>query len=247
MLNAGWDDDLRAFAKSWTSGQLWLKSSESVHPKRWQKSTLGTLQAYFGSRLANLPSQLSRADLFAAASGINANPDEVFLLTMMWGYNNAPYGARRTNDILSKGSAAARSKISGIFAAAKSGNFQAAFNGLHDPAIYRLSGLATSFGSKLIYVAGYQPKQPGTQPLILDSMVTNALAKAIDPLSGELTVWYANTKSWQHYWDYCDLVWRLRSKYVPGARIDMVEHWLWLVGSGVCWHHYAIRRNRKYP
>lgn len=84
MLNAGWDDDLRAFAKSWASQRVWLQSSESVHPKRWQKSNLGTLQAYFGSRLANLPSQLSRADLFAAASGINANLDEVFLLTMMW-------------------------------------------------------------------------------------------------------------------------------------------------------------------
>jgi hypothetical protein len=56
-----------------------------------------------------------------------------------------------------------------------------------------------------------------------------------------------DTTSWTHYWQYCELVRHMRDKYVPQARIDMVENWLWFVGTGECWHHRAIRRNLQYP
>ncbi len=190
-----------------------------------------------------MPARLSRQDLFAAAQGQGSDPITAFLWTMAWGHNANGAGAVRTNKICADSNIAA--KLSRIVGDAQSGNTKGAFKQLHGQS--RLSGLATSFGSKLIYFAGFDPNSPSAQPLILDQLVAIALGEVIDPASGRSAIWSSQTRNWNHYWAYCELVEDLRDHYAPSHRIDLVEHWLWLHGGGWCWHRGAIRRNLKYP
>jgi len=242
MLKPGWDDDLKAFVKSWRTVNEWLDAAEQVHPHRWHNTYHAHLQELSGNRLANLPSALSRGEIFSVAQGANADPITAFLWTMAWGHNGTNYGATRVNKITADPNAAA--KIAQIVALAQAGSIQAAFDGLHRQ--YRLTGLGTSFGSKLIYLAGFDPIPDSTQPLIFDSLVAKALAEVIDPALAQAS-WNYQTRNWAEYWVYCDLVRMIRNRNVPDARIDMVEHWLWLLGGRWCWHHDAIRRNSVYP
>jgi hypothetical protein len=161
---------------------------------------------------------------------------------MVWGHNANGTGAVRTNKICADPKAVA--KLSRIVGDAQSGNAKSAFQQLHGPS--RLSGLATSFGSKLIYFAGFDPNSPSAQPLILDQLVALALEEVIDPSSKRPTI-SSQTRDWSKYFAYCELVKDLRDQYVPGHRIDLVEHWLWLHGGGWCWHREAVRRNLTYP
>jgi hypothetical protein len=242
MLRSGWDDDLRAFARSWNPSIIWLSLSEEVHPQRWQRPTYTHLMALCGIRLANLPNGLSRDDIFGVAQGANADPVTAFLWPMAWGHNGNPMGASRTNRFVGRPNASAN--LAQIIGSAQAGNIQAAFVGLHGP--LNVPGLATSFGTKLIYFAGYDSKSDSTQPLILDSFVTSALAEVIDPALAR-AAWNHQTRSWDEYWSYCELLWTIRNKYLPDSRIDLVEYWLWLHGGGYCWHRSAIRRNASYP
>lgn len=242
MLEQGWDDDLKAFVMSWRVANEWLNAAEEVHPDRWHNIDHVHLQQLSGNRLANLPNELSRGDIFGVAQGSDADPLTAFLWTMAWGHNGNNYGASRADKIAADSNAA--EKITQIVALTQQGSIEAAFDGLHGQ--YRLIGLGTSFVSKLIYFAGFDPDPDSTQPLIFDSFIANALAEVIDPALAQ-TSWNYQTRSWAEYWVYCDLVRMIRNRYVPNARIDMVEDWLWLIGGGWCWHRAAIRRNRKYP
>jgi hypothetical protein len=242
VLKPGWDDDLKAFVKSWTEPD-WLSHLEIVRQQRWDKDVYVNLQALCGNRLAKLPDSLSRGEIFDAAQGPNADVITAFLWTMAWGHSGNGTGAERTNRIVANPNSARN--LAYVIGEAQRRRIQAAFVGLHGQ--HRLVHLATSFGPKLIYFAGFDPRSETTQPLIFDKLVEDALSKVIDPGTGESTRWNSQTKDWRHYWEYCDLVRRLRNHYVSDARIDMVEHWLWLLGGGWCWHHAAIRRNGKYP
>jgi hypothetical protein len=227
--------------KSWTVNE-WLDAAEQVHPHRWQNIDHIHLQQLFRKRLDNLPSALSRGEIFSVAQGANADPLTAFLWTMAWDHNGTNYGASRVNRIVADPNAAA--KIAQIVGLAQAGSIQAAFEELHRQ--YRLPGLGTSFGSKLIYFAGFDPGVDSTQPLVLDSLVVQALAEVIDPSLAQAS-WNYQTRNWAEYWFYCDLVRMIRNRYVPKARIDMVEHWLWLLGGRWCWHHDAIRRYGVCP
>lgn len=242
MLRPGWDDDLRAFAESWNPSIDWLDLSEEIHPERWQKPNYVHLVALCGKRLTNLPNGLSRDDIFEVAQGASADPVTAFLWTMAWGHNGNSMGASRTERIAGQANAAAN--LAQIIGSAQAGNIQAAFNGLHGP--FNIPRLATSFGSKLVYFAGYNSGPDSTQPLIMDSFVTSALAEVIDPTLAR-AAWNHQTRLWDEYWGYCELIRTIRNKYVPDARIDLVEYWLWLHGGGFCWHRSAIRRNNSYP
>ena len=242
MLKPGWDDDLKAFVKSWKTVDEWLDATEPVHPHRWQNVELQHLQELCGNRLAKLPDRLSRGQIFGVAQGANADPVTAFLWTMAWGHNGANYGAARVNKIIANPNTAA--DIAQIVALARAGSVQAAFMGLHGQ--FRLAGLGTSFGSKLIYFAGFDPSTDSTQPLILDSLVTQALAEVIDPALAQAS-WNYQTRDSAEYWVYCDLVRTIRNQYVPEARIDMVEHWLWLHGGRLVLAPCCDSKERRLP
>ena len=177
MLKPGWDDDLKAFVKSWKPTDEWLDAAEHVHPHRWQSDKNLYLQQLGGIRLENLPERLSRRDIFGIAQGSDSDPITAFLWTMAWGHNGTNYGAARVNKITADDNA--ETKVAQIIALAQAGSIRAAFDALHGP--YRLTGLGTSFGSKLIYFAGFDPNPDSTQPLIFNSLVAKALAEVIDP------------------------------------------------------------------
>lgn len=243
MLKPGWDDDLKAFVKSWAPADRWLRDAETIRRTQWLNGDRTNLQRLFGKFLDDLPNELSRGEIFGQVKNPDSNILESFLWAMAWGHNGTNYGAARVDEIV--GDPDTEAKLAEIIGLAQEGDFKAAFHGLHGE--FRLRKLATSFGSKLIYFAGFDPTSEESQPLILDQLVAKAIDKVIDPSSGERTSWVYQTKKWDHYWAYCDLVRRMRDLYVPDARIDMVEAWLWLVGGGVSWQHDAIRRNGKYP
>ena len=242
MLKAGWDDDLRAFSQSWKPATPWLDQSEPIHPGRWQNPTYGHLAALCGVQVNALPISLSRNDIFEVAQGKAANTVTAFLWTMAWGHNGNTLGAFRTEKVAGQPNAAAN--LAQIISSAQAGNVQAAFVGLHGP--FNVPGLATSFGSKLIYFAGFDASTNSTQPLIMDSFVTKALAEVINPAQAQ-GAWNHQTNRWDHYWAYCEQLRQIRNKYVPDARVDLVEFCLWLHGGGYCWHRAAIQRNRAYP
>jgi hypothetical protein len=72
--------------------RAWLRTSENVHPSRWQNGKYIHLQALFGNTIVALPARLSRADIFGFAQGPGGNPTTTFLWTMAWGHNNNNMG-----------------------------------------------------------------------------------------------------------------------------------------------------------
>jgi len=242
ITSSAWSDDLKAFVRSWASEAAWLGDAEMIHPERWAPDGHPHLGVLFGSRLDNLPDRLSRGDLLKLAQAPSADPLTTFLAVMAWGHSGNGTGSSRVDRIVADPSAAA--SIAFILKEARAGRIREAFEAAHSS--HRLLGLGTAFISKLLWAAGFGTASE-FQPLIFDKLVEVALGEVIDPASGWLLNWNSQTVDWTHYRDYCELVRRMRDMYVPDARIDQVEHWLWITGGGGAWHHNAIRRNQRYP
>lgn len=101
------------------------------------------------------------------------DPFELFLISMVWGYGKVGYGPRRINDILNQVGAA--EKIHAIVEATRNDGPAAGWNALLNT--HRISGLDMSFGTKLLYFAGYTTDHR-PRPLILDNVVRTALQNA---------------------------------------------------------------------
>jgi hypothetical protein len=49
---------------------------------------------------------------------------------------------------------------------------------------------------------------------LVATLAAAALDEVVQPARGE-SAWKSETKSWDHYWGYCDLVRLMQEKYVP--------------------------------
>lgn len=101
------------------------------------------------------------------------DPVELFLISMVWGYGKVGYGPRRITDILNRVGAA--DKLRAIVETTRNDGAAAGWNALLNT--HRIGGLDMSFGTKLLYFAGYRTDHR-PRPLILDNVVRTALQDA---------------------------------------------------------------------
>ena len=94
------------------------------------------------------------------------DPVGLFLLAMAWGFAEVGYGPYRTLSILAENGAA--EKIGKIVARTRTEGAGAGWNALLTT--HRINGMNMSFGTKLLYFAGYRT-QHRPRPLILDYRV----------------------------------------------------------------------------
>lgn len=111
---------------------------------------------------------------------VGIDPVELFLISMVWGYGKVGYGPRRITDILNQVSAA--DKLRAIVETTRNDDAAAGWNALLNT--HRIGGLDMSFGTKLLYFAGYTTSHR-PRPLILDNVVRIALQDAA-PASGRV-------------------------------------------------------------
>ncbi|OBG50190.1 hypothetical protein A5704_06030 [Mycobacterium sp. E735] len=95
---------------------------------------------------------------------------DLFLMAMAWGYKPRDYGPHRVQTILSTDGA--RDKIRSIVAITRSQGAAAGWRALLNT--HKIDGLNMSFGTKLLYFAGYHTDHR-PRPLILDERVRKAL------------------------------------------------------------------------
>ena len=114
----------------------------------------------------------------------STDPVDLFLISMVWGYGKVGYGPRRITDILNQ--VGADDKLRAIVETTRNGGAAAGWNALLNT--HRIGGLDMSFGTKLLYFAGYTTSH-GPRPLILDNVVRIALQNAAPgtvPASGRV-------------------------------------------------------------
>lgn len=142
----------------------------------------------------------------------------LFLLTMAWGYEDVGYGPYRTRQVLALPKS--DQSIRRIVEVTQSSGAEAGWNALFGE--YRLKGLNLSFGTKLLYFAGYKTGHR-PRPLILDDRVRWSLydlKRGTVPAPGRGTVTKAD------YLRYCELaeVWASASIWQQDP--DVVEYGL---------------------
>ncbi|MGV9710011.1 8-oxoguanine DNA glycosylase OGG fold protein [Gordonia sp. NPDC003424] len=133
-------------------------------PERWEALFAGH-EAVFDELCAHVVENggIKRAFIHDRA---DIDPVAVFLLSMVWGYGRVGYGPARTAAILRQPTAAAN--IVGIVNAARTEGANAGWRALFRT--HRIRGLNMSFGTKLLYFAGYTTAHR-PRPLILDELV----------------------------------------------------------------------------
>jgi hypothetical protein len=102
----------------------------------------------------------------------NGDPEELFLVTMAWGYGRSK--GRGNNRDLVLGPPRDVTAIGEIVRVVRTVGAISGWNEMKG--LSRIDGLGHSFGSKLLYAAGYDAS-PGLRPLVLDEHVAKALAK----------------------------------------------------------------------
>ncbi|OBA64702.1 hypothetical protein A5647_24830 [Mycobacterium sp. 1100029.7] len=100
----------------------------------------------------------------------DGDPTDLFLMAMVWGYKPKDYGPRRVQEIL--GTDGAENKIRSIVAITRAEGAAAGWHALLNT--HKIDGLNMSFGTKLIYFAGYTADHR-PRPLVLDERVRKAL------------------------------------------------------------------------
>lgn len=244
------EKDLQAYIASWQGAKpSWKHQEVKVHPARWKQKT--TQESYpnisekCAAALTNLPERLSRETLFQLARRVSDEDTalEFFLQVMAWGHNKASYGPSRTYQVLNNTKVA--ESIHTIISAARKRQLKIAFEEIHrsECGTLVLKGLGTSFGSKLIYFAGFSTRRDA--PLIFDHRVEKGLDWVLETESGSSGL-SSQTTQFSVYQSYLDMVTALRDRYVPDARRDMVEDWLWWVGGWDGWHLQAMWRTGKW-
>ena len=110
---------------------------------------------------------IARYYIHAHAGG---DPVKLFLMAMAWGYKPKDYGPHRVRAILASDRAANR--IRAIVELTQRDGAAAGWHALLNT--HRISGLNMSFGTKLLYFAGYTSGH-SPRPLILDERVRASL------------------------------------------------------------------------
>lgn len=99
----------------------------------------------------------------------NGDPVDLFLMAMAWGYKPRDYGPHRTGKVLDADNAEA--KLRAIVDATRA---HGATAGWHALFTHKITGLNMSFGTKLLYFAGYTTSHR-PRPLVLDERVRASL------------------------------------------------------------------------
>ncbi|PVB15930.1 hypothetical protein D2E76_25435 [Mycobacteroides abscessus] len=147
------------------------------------------------------------------------DPVGLFLLAMAWGYEDVGYGPYRTQQILTL--PRSDQSIRRIVEATQSSGAEAGWGALFGEC--RLKGLNLSFGTKLLYFAGYKTDHR-PRPLILDDRVRWSLydfKRGTVPAPGRGTV----TKD--DYLRYCELAEVWASDPFWEQEPDVVEYGLY--------------------
>jgi hypothetical protein len=109
------------------------------------------------------------------------DPVELFLAAMAWGFGSGPVRYPRQRAMLvgpTAAAAAAAANITHIVSQTQTVGAGAGWSALLTS--HKVDGLEMSFGTKLLYFAGYSINSPGPRPLILDKRVRAALV-ALQP------------------------------------------------------------------
>jgi hypothetical protein len=117
---------------------------------------------------------IRRAFVHERATG---NPVDLFLAAMAWGYGRSEPRFPAMRQMLVGTKAAALTQpgdIAAIVLQTQTLGAAAGWSALFGA--NRVAGLNLSFGTKLLYFAGYSVSSPGPRPLILDDNVRKALA-----------------------------------------------------------------------
>ena len=112
---------------------------------------------------------IARSFIHARAHG---DPVDLFLMAMAWGYGPKGYGPHRTRAVLDADGA--EEKIGAIVEATQTEGAAAGWHALLTT--HKIKGLNMSFGTKLLYFAGYTTEHR-PRPLILDKRVRASLQK----------------------------------------------------------------------
>lgn len=162
--------------------------------------------------------RISRADVFARAE---ADPVDLFLAAMAWGYGARGYGWRRTADIIvAVGEDAVAGAVNRLRAAAGEDGPQGAWRAWSRGGTAKLRGLDTAFASKVAYFACYD-RVSGTGPLIADQNT----AWALWALAG---IWDSRARQ-TTYGRYIETAGRWAGEL--GCRSDDIERALFTMGS----------------
>lgn len=138
-------------------------------PERWVTTFAGHETAHAAlSAHSEQAGGIARHFIHAHAEG---DPVDLFLMAMAWGYRPRDYGPARTSAVLREAGAA--DKIAAIVEQTRSGGAAAGWRALLRT--HKVKGLNMSFGTKLLYFAGYSTGHR-PRPLILDERVRAALS-----------------------------------------------------------------------
>jgi hypothetical protein len=137
-------------------------------PDRWT-ATFGGHQAAHSELLAHSEAQGGIARSFIH-SHAECDPVDLFLMAMAWGYKPKDYGPHRVRTILD-----AQGVEADIRAIVDATRTQGAAAGWHELLnTHKIKGLDMSFGTKLLYFAGYTTDHR-PRPLVLDERVRASL------------------------------------------------------------------------
>jgi len=137
-------------------------------PERWTGAFEGHEIAH-GKLAAHSEAEggIARQFIHDQAGG---DPIDLFLMAMAWGYKPKDYGPHRVAEIL--GADGAEDRIRSIVAVTRAEGAAAGWHALLNT--HKIDGLNMSFGTKLIYFAGYTADHR-PRPLVLDERVRKAL------------------------------------------------------------------------
>ncbi|ODQ94441.1 nucleoside triphosphate pyrophosphohydrolase [Mycolicibacterium holsaticum] len=144
--------------------------AQRVHwiPERWTDAFAGHEAAHADlSAHSQEAGGIARSFIHARSNG---DPVALFLMAMVWGYRPKDYGPHRTKAVLAQEGAA--DNIATIVDATRTEGAAAGWRALLRT--HKIKGLNMSFGTKLLYFAGYTTSHR-PRPLILDERVRSAI------------------------------------------------------------------------
>jgi hypothetical protein len=158
-LNAAVPEPLRGYSNEQMNSQL-----GDWRPEKWREAFKDHRELYAALR-AHVKEKdgIARSFIHDRADG---DPVELFLLAMAWGFAERGYGPYRTSSILAEDHAS--DKIEEIVDQTRNKGAGAGWNALMTT--HKIKGMNMSFGTKLLYFAGYRT-QHRPRPLILDDRV----------------------------------------------------------------------------
>lgn len=121
-------------------------------------------------------------------SHANGDPVELFLMAMAWGFGTTPVHYPAHRQMLN--GHYPRAQIRAIVTTVQNQGAAAGWSALLKQ--HHVPGLGPSFGTKLLYFAGYGSNCPGPRPLILDMNVRKALNGPHIGLQPPLGMWRAD-------------------------------------------------------